>query len=69
MIQEILMWTSVVGAFGYAFYSLGKAIWSAYQENQPGCAGSCGSCSAKTDLLKLVKQNKMKPVHMANLNH
>ncbi|WP_066628803.1 hypothetical protein [Labilibacter marinus] len=62
MVQEILMWISVVGAFSYTAYSFGKVIWSAYQENNAGCAGSCGGCSAKTDLLKQVNFKKLKPV-------
>ncbi len=65
MIQEILMWISVVSAFGYAAYSLGKTIWESYQESQPGCSGSCGSCSAKKDLLKQSKLKHFKPVKVA----
>ena len=60
MIQEILMWICITSAFGYTFYSLYKTIKSAYQENKSGCSGACGGCSAKNDLLKNIKQNKIK---------
>ncbi|MGQ1784201.1 MULTISPECIES: FeoB-associated Cys-rich membrane protein [unclassified Saccharicrinis] len=69
MVQEILMWISVAGAFGYTAFSLGKSIWSAYQDKPSDCAGTCGGCSAKTDLLKQVQQNKIKPIHLYRPNH
>ncbi|TLX73445.1 FeoB-associated Cys-rich membrane protein [Labilibacter sediminis] len=52
--QVILMWICVISAFGYAFYSLGKIIWNTFHEKQSACSSSCGSCSAKTDLLKQI---------------
>ena len=69
MIQEILMWASIIGAFAYTTYSLGKTIWNAFQDKPTGCAGGCPGCSAKTDLLKQVRQNKFKPVHITQQNH
>ena len=52
--QDILMWLSVVSAFGYTFYSFGKMVWNSFQEQKIGCTSGCGSCSAKNDLLKQI---------------
>ncbi len=69
MVQEILMWASVSGAFAYTAYGLVKSIWSAYQEKQPGCAGACSGCSAKNDLLKKVKHKHIRPIQLINQKH
>ncbi|SMO44419.1 hypothetical protein SAMN06265379_101847 [Saccharicrinis carchari] len=67
MVQEILMWTCVVGAFGYTAYSFGKAIWEAYQPNVTnGCGSSCGGCGPKSDLMKQVKKNQIRPLKLSN---
>ncbi len=56
MVQVILMWCCVIGAFGYALYSFAKIIMQTFQKRQPGCSGSgCCGCSAKRDLLKNIK--------------
>lgn len=66
MIQEILMWISVVGAFGYTAYSFVKAIWEAYQPNTTGCSSGCGGCGLKSDILKGIKYKQLRPVDMGN---
>ena len=67
MVQEIMMWISVISAFGYTGYSLVKSISNAYQQKTTGCSGGCSSgCSAKTDLLKQLKNNQFKPVKVSS---
>ncbi len=63
MIQEFLMWTSVIGAFGYTTFSMSKIIWDAYKKKEDSCGGACGGCDAKHDLLKKIKRNEIKPLH------
>ncbi len=70
MIQEILVWVSVVGAFGYTAYSFGKTIWESYQPNATnGCGSSCGGCGSKSDLLKQVKKNQVRLLNTGNMKH
>ena len=70
MIQEILVWMSVVGAFGYTAYSLGKTIWGAYQPNiTNGGGSSCGGCTVKSDLLKQVKKNQIRLLNTGDIKH
>jgi len=60
MVQEILMWISVFGAFSYTAFAFIRIIYKSFQEKENGCnsAGCCG-CSAKTDLLKHIKTKKL----------
>ncbi len=58
MIQEILMWSSVSGAFGYTLYSFVKIVMNTFQEKKLGCSSGC-SCGSKSDLLKNIKVNKL----------
>ncbi|MCW3806601.1 FeoB-associated Cys-rich membrane protein [Plebeiibacterium marinum] len=60
MVQEILMWCSVSGAFGYAFYSLGKIIYNSFQEKKAICSHGCAMCNAKTELLNNINFKSMK---------
>jgi hypothetical protein len=62
MLQEILMWCSVGGAFGYTFYSLAKIIRNAYLGKGTACGGSCSGCSAKKDLMKQIEYKNLKPI-------
>ena len=57
MIQEILTYAAVTWAFGQVLISFWRIIFK--PQNQTGvCGGGCGSCSAKTDLLKHIEKGK-----------
>ncbi|MCW3788101.1 FeoB-associated Cys-rich membrane protein [Plebeiibacterium sediminum] len=60
MIQEILMWLSVVGAFVYALFSLGKLIYNTSNNKGSVCSSGCGGCSAKRSLLKQIDHKSLK---------
>ncbi len=60
MIQEILMWLSVVGAFVYALFSLVKLIYDTSRNKGSGCSSGCGGCSAKRSLLKQIDHKSLK---------
>ncbi len=56
MIQEILMWITVIGAFCYTGVSFIKIMLQTFQKRKQGCSsmGCCG-CSAKKSLLNQLK--------------
>jgi hypothetical protein len=60
MIQEILTWTTVMGAIAYALYSFWKTLFS---KNSAGACGSgCSSCGAKSLLIKDISKTNAQKV-------
>ena len=60
MIQEILTWSCVSGAFAYTLYGLGKTIKESYNKKSTGCTSSCGCCSVKKELLQNISAANLK---------
>ncbi len=56
MIQELLTYAAVA----WAFWQVVIFFWKIFkpQNNKSVCGGGCGSCSAKTDLLKQIEKGK-----------
>ncbi len=66
MVQEILMWVSVVGAFIYTIFSVIKLISDTSKKTGSACSSSgCCGCEAKRSLIKQIKHknfNTFKPL-------
>jgi len=56
MIQELLTYAAVA----WAFWQVMVFFWRLFypQKHTGACGGGCGSCSAKTDLLKQIEKGK-----------
>ncbi len=56
MVQEILMWISVGGAFVYAIFSIIKLVYNTSKKTNSLCSSSgCCGCEAKRSLIKQIK--------------
>lgn len=56
MVQDILTYISVGGAFIYIAISFTKIIYNSFiNEAATSCGGGCSGCSAKDELLRDIK--------------